>query len=132
MSLESAIKARLDGFAGLRAYVKNRNYAIRYPQETKLPATTFELLSERAVHAMGSDANVKESRLRVNTFALEFSACREVDEQVRQALSRYRGTSAGTVVQDILEETVNDIFHPEVGSGVHQRARDFRVFYEVA
>ena len=132
MSLESAIKARLDGFAGLRAHVKNRNYAILYPQGTDLPATTFELLSERAVHAMSADANVKESRIRVNTWAPDFSKCREVDEQVRQALSRYRGTSGGTVIQDILEETVNDIFHAEVGSGVHQRARDFRVFYEVA
>lgn len=132
MSIESAVKARLDGFAGLRSYVGNRNFAIQYPQGTTLPATTLEIINERPVHAMGSDASVKEARMRVNTWATDFSTCRETDEQVRQALSRYRGTSGGTVVQDILEETVNDIFHPEVGEGVYQRARDFRAFYEVS
>ena len=131
MSLETAIQARLDDFAGLAKYVKNRNYAIEYPQDTVLPATTFEVLSETPHHAMGSDAAVVESRIRVNSFATTFSRCREVDEQVRLALSRYRGTSGGTVVQDILVETVNDINHPEVRGGMHQRARDFRVFYEV-
>lgn len=132
MSLAAAIKSRLDGFAGLRAYVQNRNFAIRYPQGETLPATTFEQLSEFAVHAMSSDAAVKEARIRINSWAPDFSKCREVDEQVRQALSRFRGTSGTTVVQDILEITVNDIYHAEVGHGVHQRARDFRVFYEVS
>lgn len=132
MSIEEAVKARLDTFAGLKAHVKNRNFAITYPQKTPLPATTFEVLADRATHAMGSDAVVKEVRIRVNSWADDFTKCREVDEQVRLALSRYRGTSAGTVVQDVLEETVNDIYHPEVGTGRYQRARDFRAFYEVA
>ena len=132
MSIEEAIKARLDAFVGLRAHTKNRNFAIKYPQGTKLPATTFEVLADRATHAMNSDAVVKEVRIRVNSWAETFTTCRKVDEQVRQSLSRFRGTSAGTVVQDILEETVNDIDHPEVGTGIHQRARDFRAFYEVA
>lgn len=132
MSIEKAIKARLDGFAGLRAYVQTRNFAINYPSGTKWPLTVFELVHETAVHAMGSDAAVVESRIRVNSFADDFSECREVDEQVRLALSRFRGTAGGTVVQDILQDTVNDIFHPEVGTGIYQRARDFRTFHEVS
>ena len=132
MSIEAAIKARLDGFAGLRAEVKTRNYLETRPARMPLPATTLEIIGEQAVHAMGSDAGIKEVRIQVNSFADNASKCREVDEQVRQALSRYRGTSASVVVQDILELTMNTNFHAEVGSGVYQRARDFRVWYEVS
>lgn len=132
MSIENAIKARLDGFAGLKAYVQNRNFAVNYPGGTEFPLTVFELVHETPVYAMGSDAAVIESRIRVNTFAEDFSECREVDAQVRSALSRFRGTSGGTVVQDILAETVNNIYHPEAGTGLYQRARDFRTFHEVS
>lgn len=130
MSLESAVKARLDGYAGLKAHVGTRNFAVTRPGNSDLPATVFEIITEIPVHAMGSDAAFKESRVQVSSFADSFSKVRQVDEQVRAALSRFRGTSGGTVVQDILEETLNDVYHPEVGDGLYQRARDFRVFWE--
>ena len=131
MSLETAIKARLDGYAGLSALVGSRNYAVTRPQGTALPATVSEVISDQAMHAMGSDAVVHGSRVEVSSFGETFGSCRAVDEQVRQALSRYRGTSGSTVIQDILEQTVNDIFHGEVNDGIYQRARAFLVFYEV-
>lgn len=131
MSLETAIKARLDGVAGLKAHVGKRNYAVTRPANGKLPATVFRVLSTRPVHAMGSDAGYQEARIEVSSFAETFTKTRLVDEQVRLALSRFRGTLGGTVIQDILEVSVNDIFHPEVGDGLYQRARDFRVFWEL-
>lgn len=130
MSLETAIKARLDAVAGLKQYVSNRNYAVRLPDDYTLPATTFQVLSERPVLAMGSDPDLTEARVRVSAWANDFSTCRLVDEQIKAALNRFRGTSGSTVVNDILRETTVDIYHPEVGGGRYQRARDFRVFYE--
>ena len=131
MSLESAINARLDGYAGLTALVGERNYMVTMPQGTTMPATTTQIVSEIPLHAMSADAGYREARIMVNSFGSDFSMCRDVDEQVRLALSRYSGTSSGTVVQDILEEGTTDLHHGEVKGGIFQRARDFRVFYEV-
>lgn len=131
MSIEAAIKTRLDTTEGMRAKVGKRTYAVRRPSGSPLPSVTFQVVSEQPVHAMGSDAGVKGIRIRVSSWSKDFTECREVDELVRSTLSRYRGTSASVVVQDILEETAADLFHGEADEGIFQRARDFRVFYEV-
>ena len=98
MSLDTAIKARLDGFSALSALVSRRNYAVALPQDTKLPATTWSVVSEQPVHAMSADGAYREARVQVDSWAPDHSKCLEVDEQVLAALSRFRGTSGGTVV----------------------------------
>ena len=49
---------------------------------------------------------------------------------VRLALERYRGTSSGTVIQDIFIESEND-FPPELVDGelIYQIASDFLVWF---
>jgi hypothetical protein len=130
VSLDTAIKARLDGFDALKALVSTRNYAVTLPQSTKLPATTWSVISEQPLHAMSADGAYREARVQVDSWALSHTKCLAVDLEVQAALSRFRGTSGGTVVQDVIEEGVTELFHGEVNEGVYQRSRDFRVFYE--
>lgn len=130
MSLDSAIKARLDGYANLKALIGTRSWAVTMPADTPYPAVMWELITERAIHAMGSDANYREVRVQFNSYAKDHTTAAAVDEQVRAAMSRFRGTSGGTVIQDVFVESANDDLLPEVTEGVYHRPRDFRIWYE--
>ncbi len=130
MSLDSAIKARLDGSANLKALIGTRSWAVMMPPDTPYPCVMWELVTEAAIHAMGSDANYRQARVQFNSYALDHTTAAAVDEQIRAAMSRYRGTSGGTVIQDVLVESANDALLPEADEGVYHRPRDFRIFYE--
>ena len=132
MSVEKAIKARLDAHAGTAALVVARNYPQERPQDSILPANVYQVISDLPYHAMSSDANVRQARIRVHSYADAYGGAVELSEQVRQALSRFRGTSASVVIQDALEDDMLENYAPEVGVGLFHRARDFRVFYEVS
>lgn len=132
MSVEKAIKARLDAHAGTSALVGTRNYPQERPQDSALPANVYQVISDLPYHAMSSDANVRQARVRVHSYAESYGGAVELSEQVRQALSRFRGTSASVVIQDALEDDMLENYAPEIGVGVFHRARDLRVFYEVS
>ena len=131
MSIEQAVKARLDAHAGTAALVDDRNHPQERPQDGLLPANVYSVINDEPVHAMGADAAVRIARIRIHSYATSFGGAVELSEQVRLALSRFRGTSASVVIQDSLEDDMLEAYAPEAGVGVFHRARDFRVFYEV-
>lgn len=131
MSVEQAVKARLDAHAGTAALVSDRNHPQERPQDGVLPANVYSIINDEPVHAMGADAGIRIARVRIHSYASSFGGAVELSEQVRLALSRFRGTSASIVIQDSLEDDMLEAYAPEAGVGVFHRARDFRVFYEV-
>ena len=130
MSLDTAIKSRFDGNATLRSLIGNRAYHVMAPQESQYPLLIWSLVSEEPVHAMGSDAGYREARVQVSSFAKDADKVVAVSEAARAALSRFRGTAGGTVIQDILADTAFDQLMPEVEEGIFHRSNDFRVFYQ--
>ena len=131
MSVEKAVKARLNAHAGTAAIVGTRNHPLERPSGGALPANVYQVITDLPVHAMGVDAAVREARVRIFSYAGSYGAAVELSEQVRLGLSRFRGTSASVVIQDSLEIDMLETYAPEDGVGVFVRARDFRVFYEV-
>lgn len=129
MNVDAAVYARLSGFAGLTA-LTNRIRPVTAPQGDAFPYVVYALVSDLPYPAMGVNARPHRARVQVSSFAKKFDDARAVDAQVRLALSRFRGTSGSVVVQDILEDTVQDLYG-DAGDGVFQRARDFIVYYEV-
>lgn len=129
MNVEVAVYARLSGFSGLTT-LTNRIRPVLAPQGDAYPLVVYSVISDLPHPAMSRDAKPHRARVQVSSFAKKFDDMRAVDEQVRLALSRFRGTAGGVVVQDILEDTVQDLYD-DSGDGVYQRARDFTIFYEV-
>jgi len=130
MSLDSAIKQRLGAVTGVRAQIGTRAWAVTAPGNAELPYVTWQVISETPNHAMSVEAAYREARLQVNAFGKDHAEARAVGEAVRTALNRFRGTSGGTVVQDILADTGSGSFLAEVEDGVYHQPRDYRVFYE--
>lgn len=130
MSLESAVRARLTGNAAVLARAKTRVYHLSAPDRAEFPLIVFNLISETSVHAMSVDAGYREARVQVSAFAKTATEARELSDGAYTALSRFRGTAGGTVIQDVLADTASDQFIPEAEEGVYHRTRDFRVFFE--
>lgn len=116
--MEEALYARLTAHAGLTALIATRVYPKQIPQGAALPAVVFERIAARRHHAMGADAGVATPRFRVTAWARAaagksaYENVKDVAAQVRAALSRFRGTVAGVVIQDVLLEGETDISEP--------------------
>lgn len=129
MNVDAAVYARLSTFSGLTA-LTGRIRPVEAPQADAFPYVVYSVISDLAFAAMGVNARPHRARVQVSSFDKDFDAMRAVDAQVRLALSRFRGSAGGIVVQDVLEDSVQDV-HADIGDGVFQRARDFIVYYEV-
>lgn len=104
--LEAALYTRLAGFAGLAALVAARIYPLVAPENAERPFVVFQRVSTPRASAMGSDPGLALPRLQITSWADDPLEAKDVKEQVRAALQRWRGTVAGVEVQDsyILDE----------------------------
>jgi len=115
--IEEALITRLTGFAGLSSLVGGRIYAHLMPQDPTYPTIVYTRISAQRVSAMGSDANLVHSRFQLDAWSNVAKDARDVTEQVRQALERWRGTSGSTVIQDSFIDNQQDS-PPELVSNV--------------
>jgi hypothetical protein len=128
VSIEDAVYARLTAVAGVTALIATRVYPVRVPQNPTYPLASYQKISDVPAHAMGSDAGVRTARVQVTAWGATYDDAKNVAIQVVAALSRFRGTSASVVVQDVFFENEVDLgFDAE--ALVHQVADDFFVYY---
>jgi hypothetical protein len=109
--IEEAVVARLRGFSGLIALLGSGNngiYAHLQPQDPVYPTIVYTRISAQRVTAMGADPGVVHSRFQFDAYGILAKDARDVSEQVRQALERWRGTSGATVIQDSFIDNVQD------------------------
>lgn len=99
--MDAALYSILTNHAGLSALVGTRIAPLRLPDGTALPAVTYQRVSERDYWASGTDAGVKTTRYQIDAWGVDYDSCRAVAAQLRNALQRYSGTAASTVVQGI-------------------------------
>lgn len=106
MSLETEIYTQLSGYSGMSALVGSspaRIYPVVIPQNSTMPAMSYQRISSQPVSAMGADTAAVRTRVQVSIFAENFSKTGNalaVRDKVVAALTRYRG---GTI-QDCFRE----------------------------
>lgn len=106
--IEEALYSRLTGFSGLANLIGARVYEHLQPQNPVYPAVVYTRVSAARVTAMGADPGLVHSRFQIDAWSLGAKEARDVAEQVRQALERWRGTSGSTVIQDSFIDNVQD------------------------
>lgn len=110
--VEEALFTRLSGFAGLTALIAARIYPVVLPQDVVLPAVSYRRLSGPRSSAMGSDPGLAHPRFEVNAWAREYLAAKNVKEQIRAALQRWRGTVSGVEIIDTFILDERDLYEP--------------------
>jgi hypothetical protein len=128
MTVEAAIKTRMEAHVGLAALVSDRIYPHHLPQQPAYPAVSYHIIGARPRdRAMGGDSGIAFKRVQVSCWGKSYGQAVQVAEQVRQALQRWSGTEAGTAVQDIYLENQNEFFEADLG--IYHHALDFEVVY---
>lgn len=104
------------------------------PRAYALPAAAYSLISDVREHAMGADAGVRHARIQVTCLADTYLAARELADAFALAFSRWSGTSAGVVVQDVFVENIrgdlDETAGQEKGEGVAMATLDLLFHYE--
>ena len=121
-----AVRTRLTDHAGTAALIGTRAFFGMLPQKPTLPASVVQQISGPRNHAMGEDVGVFEARVQVKAYAQTRAGAKALGEQQRDALQRYSGTSASTVVHDSFFADEADGIEPEVG--FHFMRQDFMVW----
>ncbi len=103
--IEETIFSRLSTFAGLTALIGAPPNCRVYPHELApenalFPYVTYSLISAPREIAMGADPGLVRSRWQFDAWGLDPDDARDVAEQLRKALERWRGAGSGTTVQD--------------------------------
>lgn len=111
--IQEAIYARLTGFAGLSALIATRAYYRLLPQDPAYPALTYVKISETRDSAMGSDSGLVHARFQFDVYDTDADSVRNVTEQLRQALERYRGTFVvNSVTQNWQDTFIDNVQEP--------------------
>ena len=124
---EAAIKSRLATQVGNLSSA-TAIWALLAPPTATMPFLTFEVITETPTNVMGVETKPTECLFQVSIFAGTFLEAVNITNDVRTALTRYRGTTNSVVVQDIFYEQRNDFFSE--ADNTYQRVLDFRMYYE--
>ena len=109
-----AINARLNGFAGLSSLVSTRIYPDVMPDLPVYPAVTYHQISSSSAKGALSDPPLVRSVFQVTAWAKSRIDARQVADQIRKSLDRYRQVTIASVkVDDCFYEDDSDLYDPD-------------------
>lgn len=103
---------------------ETRVYPLQRPQGSELPAITYQVISTTPLHAFARDAGVFTVRVQVDSWAETYIGARQLANEVRGILSRWRGAAGQTEILDVLMD--NEL---ETAEGSTKRIlQDYRIY----
>lgn len=121
MGIEAAIYSRATTHAGLAALIGTRCHPEVLPQQSVLPAITYQRISTPRRHTMGVVPPMAHPRFQFDCFAATYLDVTTLAAQVRAAFSRWSGTVGGVEVLDARLD--NEIDHPPALLGTSTEMR---------
>lgn len=129
MTFTETLKTRAQNVAGLTNLIGSgaaaRFYPLVLPQNPKLPAVTYQIISRNRVSVMGEDTGVVEARVQMAWFGGTYSDVEEVGTQIRAAFKRW--TETGLPVLAAFMENELDLYEDETGR--YRQQADFIFWY---
>ena len=132
MTILEALFTRLGSVSGVTSLLKTsggdlRIYPKQIPQNSPLPAVSYEVISIPRTSAFGQDLSNVAARFQYNAYDTSYTTVVQVTNQLRLALQRYRTTS-GITIEDIFVVNEFDMpFEPE--TKLFHRVIEFSVNY---
>ena len=108
MRAESVIYALLTGNPGVTALVGTKVYPGRLPQNTVMPAISYELVSSNEILPINAQAGgvLLRSRVQVTVLAKSYAETKAVHEAARKALLFQRGLIGAVRVISITRDLI--------------------------
>lgn len=131
--IEDAVFARAAANAGLIALIGTnpmRFWPELAVQDPPYPFCLYRQISAPREHAMGSEPGIVHGRYQIDCYALTRTEAQDLAAAVRACFSRWRGATAGVVVQDTFIDNEQDTGAELVNSiAVHRRITDLIIHY---
>lgn len=125
---DAAVIARLLAATGVTTLVNDRVDPLLTAERTAYPCVRVEEVDREPVSAFGSDVGLTRFEVEVECFATTPAGVKALALATRTALKRFRGSSGGVTVQDMLLEREVSDFEPE--GNVYSVRQDFTVWTE--
>ena len=110
----------------------DRIYPLILPEMPTYPAIAYQQVSAVHLHAMGSDAGLVRVRMQVTCWGSTYAEARAVADAITSKLSRYRGTSGGIKVLDVLLDNEGTTYESETQTrSVRQAALADSLFFSL-
>lgn len=116
MTIEEAIVQRLTTFAGTAALVGDRVFPGFVPSGQVHPAIVYQRIGGPINYVMSGETGAAEARIQITAWSARYSEAQSVGDQVRLALSAFRGTLGTVRVDSMLFENVADVTDQQAGS----------------
>ena len=113
MRLDEGLVAYLTGNAGVSALVSDRVGPAPLPQDSEQPAVTYQIISRTAQYTHRGPAGLTRPRIQVDCWSTTYSESQQLAEQVRLALSGFRGQMGDVSVSGLFQEGAIDLHEPE-------------------
>lgn len=127
MSIESDLYTHLVSDVTLQGLISTRLYPLLRPQDSLLPAITYQRVATVRNYNIEQDQNLNDVRIQYNIFASTYRETKAIAERMITLLSGYRGTIGGSLVNGIFLELETDEYDEEKNIPWH--ILDFRIVY---
>jgi len=133
LSIENGIFLILSTYNPLTSLVGTRIYNGLASENDYENYIEYHLMNATSIHNMVVDSPIVRSNFQFSIYSKDIPegavGIQNIAKELRNALRRYRGTSAGVVIQDILLGVVADHMQNKE-TGLFHRSVDAEIIYE--
>jgi len=128
MSISESLFTYLKTVTGVTDLVNYRIYPMLLPQKCKLPAITYEQITELPEHAMGVDSTINHDIFRFHCWAETYDSVRDLSDALITALRDKTGAVGNDTVQRFFFQDRYDIYESETET--HHTVLEFELWYD--
>jgi hypothetical protein len=130
LRVEEAINYALNAYAALTTYTSTRIYPDMLPQDCILPAVVYTRQTTENMSAMGGDTGVVRSEFQVIIHAETKLMTIKVAAEVRNALTRWRGSYDYVIIQGSFLQNENDEYESDLDH--YAIVQTYTIWYSLA
>lgn len=126
--IETDLQAYLIANTAVKALVVSRVYPLVLPQDSEIPALTYQRISGPRVRSLKGPSNLAHPRIMIKCYGRTYLSAKTVAAAVRVALDGYRGTMGSTVVGDVILDGEDEDL--EQDTGLYWVSMDFIIWHK--
>lgn len=130
MSIEAAIFSLLTTDSSVSSLVGTRLYPLLAPQDAATPFIVYQRVSASRWTSLEGPSGMAQPRIQIDAYTSTYAAAKTLATAIREKLSGYRGTVAGTRIGGITLITDQDLIENEKDPKLYRVSMDFMVTHD--
>jgi hypothetical protein len=124
--IESGLQQLITPSADFGAIAEDRLYPVLLPEQSPLPAATYQLISTVPLYTLEERVNVTEIRIQFDTWAERYGDAKQLMAAINSAIDNFSGDLPdGTHVFGVQLAACNDLF--EEAARTHRTSADYLI-----